>query len=299
MISIIGANGLLANEIGLFCNDNNLEVYSFGRREPLLHSFNKFYKIDLITEKLDFSELSKSEVIVYACGAGIQSNLKETCESIYKLNTFLPINIYNELNKIDFRGIFVTFGSCFEIGNNLKENKYTEIEVANSSLNVPNDYCISKRLLTKFISGKQNQTFKHLHIILPTIYGEKEASHRLIPYTVASIKKNEAMKFTSGEQIRQYLYAGDIPKIIFQLISSECEGIFNLSGIETYSVRNIIEKIYRFYGLSVSEELFGKAGRDDVGMKNLQLDSSLIHSILPSFEYSRFDEILKLYDRCY
>ena len=298
MISIIGSNGLLANEIALFCNSNQIEIQCYGRRKPLLHSFSKFHEIDLINENLDLNELSKSDVIIYACGAGIQSNLKDTYESIYKLNTFLPIDIYNELNKIKFEGMFVTFGSCFEIGNNSKERKFTEIELTTSVLDIPNDYCISKRLLTRFISSKQNQSFKHLHIILPTIYGEKEASHRLIPYTVSSIKKNDVMQFTSGEQIRQYLYVGDVPKILFQLISSDREGIFNLSGIETFSVRDIVEKIYKFYGLLIDENLFSKTGRDDVAMKNLQLDDSLIKSILPLFEYSKFDEILKLYDKC-
>lgn len=297
-ISIIGTNGLLANEIGLFCNNNLMKLISYGRREPSVHTFQEFKKIDLMTEEIDIAEVTQSDVIIYACGAGVQSNLKDSVESIYNLNTYTPINICNQLNKIGYKGTFVSFGSCFEIGNNAISIEFTEMDIANSMLDVPNDYCVSKRLLTKFVSSK-HQTFKHLHLMLPTIYGEREAEHRLVPYTVSSIKRNESMQFTSGKQIRQYLYAGDVPRLIFELISLEKEGMYNLSGIETYSVRAIVEEIYKFYGLHTNEELFGKAERSDVGMENLQLNGTLVKLLLPDFKYSRFNEILKLYDECF
>lgn len=297
-ISIIGTNGLLANEVGLFCNNNLIQLISYGRREPSVHTFQEFKKIDLMTEEIDIAEASQSDIIIYACGAGVQSNLKDSVESIYNLNTYIPINISNTLNKIGYKGSFVTFGSCFEIGDNSKSIEFNEIDTANSMLDVPNDYCVSKRLLTKFVTSKQ-QTFKHLHLMLPTIYGEREAEHRLVPYTVSSIKRKESMQFTSGKQIRQYLYAGDVARIIFELIALEKTGIYNLSGIETFSVRTLVEEIYKFYGLNTNEELFGKAERADVGMQNLQLDGTLVKLLLPDFQYRRFNEILKLYNECY
>jgi nucleoside-diphosphate-sugar epimerase len=298
IVSVIGTNGLIANEVGLYCNNNLMQLISYGRREPYVHSFQEFNKLDLLSENIDISRISKSDVIIYACGAGVQSNIKVSSESIYKLNTYTAIDICNELSKIGYKGTFVTFGSCFEIGDNSEPKEFTEIEIANSILAVPNDYCVSKRLLTKYVMSKR-QTFKHLHLVLPTIYGEREADNRLIPYTVSSIKRDLPMEFTSGKQIRQYIYVGDAVRIVFELIALEKEGVCNLSGIETYSVRAIIEEIYQFYGLKTNEELFGKAERADVGMQNLQLDGSLIKLLLPDFEYSRFKEILKLYDECF
>lgn len=297
-ISIIGTNGLLANEVGLFCNINQMDLISYGRREPCIHTFQEFNKVDLITEKVDISKLAKSEVIIYTCGAGIQSNLNESIDKIYNLNTYIPINICNELDNIGYEGTFVTFGTCFEIGNNSRSVEFTETDVVNSMLDVPNDYCVSKRLLSKFVASKEHK-FKHIHLLLPTIYGEKEAKHRLIPYTVSSIKNNLKMQFTKGNQIRQYLYAGDVPKIIFELIYIRKEGIINLPGLEIFSVRNIVEEIYKFYGINTNEKLFGKAERADVGMQNLQLDGTMVKLLLPNFKYEKFTEILKLYDKCY
>jgi len=297
IVSLIGTNGLLSNEIGLFCNKNNFTLICYGRKEPSVHQFNEFIFLDLEKEEINIEKISQSDVVIYASGIGVQSNVKYSTQSIYHINTFIPIDLSNKLNNLGFKGIFITFGSCFEIGNNSKSVQFSEYEVANSLLNVPNDYCISKRLLTRFVTSSI-QSFNHMHFILPTIYGERELEHRLIPYIIKSIKNKGIMQFTSGTQIRQYLYAGDVPRIIFELLRLENKKVYNIQGIETYSVRNIVEKVFSFYNMPISEELFGKAERSDVGMQDLQLDGSLVKSLLPDFNYKTFVEILKLYDKC-
>lgn len=297
IVSIIGSNGFLATEVGLFCNKNNFTIISYGRKEPCSYEFHEFIILDLEKDEIDTVKLSKSDVIIYASGAGIQSNVKDSFESIYNLNTYIPINISKKLNNLKYSGAFITFGSFFEIGSNSVSIKFSESEVASSTLNVPNDYCVSKRLLTRFVSSS-NQSFKHLHFILPTIYGEREAMHRLVPYMINSIKNNQAMQFTIGKQIRQYLYVGDIPGIIFGLIPLANQSIYNISGVETYSVREIIELVYKHYSLQTNEDLFGKTERADIGMQNLQLDGSLVNALLPDFDYTMFVETLELYDRC-
>lgn len=297
IVSIIGTNGLLATELGLFCNQKKIVIKAFGRREPIGYSFDSFDKVDLIVGQIDIEKILDSDIIYYTTGAGIQSNLKDTSASIYHLNTFVPINLCNELNERGFKGTFVTFGSCFEIGNNNDAILFSEIELASSLLDVPNDYCISKRLLTRYVISNYN-LFKHLHVILPTIYSEKEASHRLIPYVVSSIKNNQPMHFTRGVQIRQYLYAGDVPPIVFELIALNTKGVFNVSGIETFSVRQLVETIYKFYGIEVTDVLFGKAERTDAGMLDLQLNDAKLKKILCDVKYTTFRNSLKLYDKC-
>ncbi|MCA6069100.1 NAD(P)-dependent oxidoreductase [Chryseobacterium sp. RG1] len=297
-VSIIGTNGLLATELGLFCNKKGMNVKAFGRRKPDLYAYNQFDTLDLMTEQIDLDSLLDSDVIFYTAGAGIQSNLKDSFEAIYKLNTYIPILLCKSLSEKGFKGTLVTFGSCFEIGNNNESVVFDEDNVVTSVLDVPNDYCVSKRIFTRYATSDNLNSFTHLHIILPTIYGEKEATHRLIPYTVSAIKNKAPMQFTKGTQIRQYLYAGDIPAIVFSLIDKKYNGVINISGVETYTVRQIVEMIYSFYGIEITEELFGKAERSDIGMLNLQLDGTKLENILPELNYTTFTDSLKLYDLC-
>jgi nucleoside-diphosphate-sugar epimerase len=297
-ISIIGTNGLLAGEIASFCNKGNIKIDAYGRREPSRYFFEEFNQVDLMNDKINIDKISKNDLIIYASGAGIQSNKNDTVESIYNLNAYIPINICNELNQAEFKGTFITFGSYFEIGNNSDSILFTENDVINSMLGQQSNYGISKRLLTKY-AASAHLSFKYLHLILPTIYGENEAPHRLIPYTVAALKKKMPVQYTNGEQLRQYLYAGDVPNIIYRLLSLDAEGIYNLSGVETYSIRNIVELIHQFYNTDLSNQVFGEANRTDVIMKNLQLDGKILKSIMPDFKYTKFLDTLKLYDKCF
>ena len=66
---------------------------------------------------------------------------------------------------------------------------------------VPNDYCISKRLLTRYINSS-SQSFKHIHLILPTIYGEREGKHRFQLSSKASGKyKNQRVQLVLEEPV--------------------------------------------------------------------------------------------------
>jgi nucleoside-diphosphate-sugar epimerase len=296
-VTLIGSNGLLADSIGVYCNTHNFELVVWGLDKPLNHSYTSFEQVNLISGQPDYSTLKTSDVIIYAVGAGIQSNLKESSDLIYNLNVFTPVRICNELDKIGYEGSFITFGSYFEIGENIDDIKFDEQSLINSMRNVPNDYCVSKRMLTRFINSKKHK-YNHLHAILPTIYGERESAHRLIPYTVKALKNNEALKFTSGNQVRQYLYIDDLPHILFSLINNGSSGIFNLPGSETFTVRQLVKKVFDFYGKEFSEEIFGSVQRADVGMLNLQMNGDKLNNEIPSVSYSNFSECLKRYDLC-
>lgn len=295
IISVIGTNGFLSDKIGQYCNTEDIILMSYGISEPKKHYCNRFISINLEKMNIDFELLAQSDMIIYASGAGIQSNMNDSYDLIYSLNTFVPIEICSKLSDIGFKGMFVTFGSYFEIGNNCKNIKFNEFELASSALNVPNHYCVSKRLLTRYVNSSF-LNIRHLHVILPTIYGDGESTHRIIPYTINALKKGISQSFTSGYQIRQYLYAGDIPKILIDLFKINYCGILNLSGVDTFSIRQLVETIYHNFGGSLDISIFGKEDRGDVEMKCLQLDSSLLNSLLPNIKYTLLSEALKFYE---
>ena len=82
-VSIIGTNGFLSTAMAHYCNEHNWTVDMYGLDEPKGHVYNKFYQVNLLSDKLDYTELLKSDLIVYASGAGIQSNLKESAYLVY------------------------------------------------------------------------------------------------------------------------------------------------------------------------------------------------------------------------
>jgi hypothetical protein len=295
LVSILGSNGLLSHSIARYCNKRNIKINIYGRSKPLGVKYSKFYQIDFTKNEIDYIDLLKSDLIIYASGAGIQSNLNEQPDLINFLNVDFPIIILKKLNKLKFLGHFITFGSYFEIGINNKNILFTEEMILSSSNEVLNDYSVTKRLLSSFLSSFKG-SFINYHYILPTIYGENESNHRLIPYTINSLKNNKKLNFTSGNQVRQYIYVNEIPNIIFKSINSKLKsGIYNIAGNETLTVKELVNIIYSKLGETLSDNVFGKAKRLDSGMLNLQLDGSLLSQEIDFVSSVKIFEIIDKY----
>lgn len=279
-VTILGTNGFLSRAIAIYCNGKGYPVNMYGLDEPTGHSYDSFHKVNLMTEELDYSDLIKSDIIVYAIGAGIQSNLKEGNDLIYNLNVTAPVKICNALKTAGYKGCFITFGSVFEMGETHEERFFTEVDVLTSVCPAPNDYTVSKRMLSRFVDSYKHD-FTHWHFFIPTIYGEKENPFRLIPYTINAIRNNEPLHFTAGDQTRQYIYVGEVPAMIDLAYDKQLpSGIYNIQGKDTLTVREIVTAIHKHFGKDVPGDCFGSAKRADVGMKYLALDGTKLKNAI-------------------
>lgn len=279
-ITILGSNGFLSNAIAKYANKNNWTLDVYGLDEPIGVQYDKFVKCNLMDAELDCSGLVDSDIVVYAIGAGIQSNLKEGYNLIYSLNVTAPVTICNKLKELDYKGVFVTFGSVFEMGETKEAHFFTEEEVMSSSAPAPSDYVVSKRMLTRFVTSYKHD-FTHWHFIIPTIYGAGENPRRLIPYVVNAIKNNEELHFTAGDQTRQYVHVSEVPMLLEKAcLKGLSSGIYNIEGKETLTVKEIVELIHEVFGRTVPNGCFGSVERSDVGMKYLALDGSKLYKCI-------------------
>ena len=294
-ISILGTNGFLSTAIAKYANDAEWNLDMYGLDEPTAHKFDNFYKVNLMDAELDCTSLLTSDIIVYAIGAGIQSNLKEGNDLIYNLNIIVPVRICNALKAAGYQGKFITFGSVFEMGETTEERFFTEEDIQTSLAAAPNDYTVSKRMLTRFISSYKHE-FTHWHFIIPTIYGESENPKRLIPYTINAIKNGEELHFTAGDQTRQYIHVSEVPRMIDMAYEKDIpSGIYNIQGKETITVKEIVTLIHKVLGKQLAEGCLGSAQHADVGMKYLALDGRKLKS-LTGFEATvRLEEVIKHY----
>lgn len=279
-IAIIGTNGFLSTSIAKYAIENDWSIDMYGLDRPTQHSYTHFYPIDLMQRDIDVEELCKSDMIIYAVGAGIQSNLNENADLIYVLNVNAPVRICNALKQADYKGVFVTFGSYFELGETDLQCPATEDDIINASALAPTDYVVSKRMLTRFVTSYKHD-FRHWHFILPTIYGPGENPHRLIPYTINAIKNNEELHFTSGEQVRQYLYVGEVARALENAyVNSLPSGVYNIEGSEILSVRDLVRIIHNSFNKQMNEDCFGEVQRSDTSMKYLALDGKKLSSAI-------------------
>lgn len=273
-ISILGTNGFLSTAIAKYVNIVGWTLDMYGLDAPQGHDYDNFYQVNLMDTELDCSNLIHSDIVIYAIGAGIQANLKEGFNLIYNLNVTAPVTICNKLKELNFKGRFVTFGSVFEMGETKEERYFTEEDVLTSTCPAPNDYTVSKRMLSSFVSSYKHE-FTHWHFYIPTIYGAGENPKRLIPYVINAIRNGEELHFTAGDQTRQYIHVDEVPRMLALAIENNLpSGLYNIQGKETVSVKEIVTAIHHAMGKEVPEGCFGSVQRADAGMKYLALDGT-------------------------
>jgi nucleoside-diphosphate-sugar epimerase len=270
-IAIIGSTSFLATYIIKDLEKENHTLTLFSREKSNEnHQFSEFGYPNSIP---DFSDLLIFDVIIFAAAGGVQSSKKYSLDEIYALNAFLPISLSNFLNENKYKGKFISFGSYFEIGGHNDLKPYSETEVALSNFEVPNHYCLSKRLLTRFVNDTISE-INHYHIILPSIYGKNENENRLIPYLISSLENKKNLELTAGTQIRQFLHAKDVSDFIVMICNQTIEkGVYNLASDNYNWVKDVVETVFNHFGEDFTTVL-GKIQRQDESMQVLLLDNS-------------------------
>ncbi|MEL6720298.1 MAG: NAD(P)-dependent oxidoreductase [Bacteroidota bacterium] len=275
-IAILGSNSFLAKAFSRFCLDGEFELigYSRANSNPYLTEHRQF---NLPNISVEFKDLLEFDCVIYAAGAGIQSGDKTSIRNLYSLNSFFPIQLLNELNALNYVGKVITFGSYFEIGYNNDKKYFEELDVVNSHYAVPNHYCSSKRLLTRYLSNDVNN-LEYYHLILPNIYGVNENTNRLIPYLIRTIKEEKKISLTSGLQIRQYVHINDVVRLIGVILEQEEKksGIYNCTNEKAIQVKEIFNLVFDFLNKDLRAEYLGSESKYDTSMKYLLLSGSKV-----------------------
>lgn len=302
-VSVIGANGMLSVALTkYYYNKEGVTVDVYGLDAPKFYKCDNFYKVNLLKDKVCYDTLVKSDVIIYASGAGVQAALQTDSSLMYALNVNVPIEITLQLKKHDYKGVYVSFGSYMEIGLNNEDGKaFTEDDVICSNLPVTNDYGLSKRLYSRYMKDfKANFTF--YHFVLPNMFSEDDLKPgtRLVPYTLQYLQDYNNGKnpmppsYSAGLQTRQFITLEEmiltVDKAICKNITSD---IYNIGGGEFLSIRNLIERLFAIYDVPCKEEYFGLEVRRDGDIKSLRIDGNKLLNVLGYLPNTKIEDIFR------
>jgi nucleoside-diphosphate-sugar epimerase len=272
-IAIIGLTGFLGYSLTKSFIKLEYQVSLFGRRNHENFLNSQFFELNISNEQ-NFEKLLTFDIVINTIGAGVQSGAKIQPHEVYETNLNFPIKLACYLEQNTFNGKLITFGSYFEIGNEINRKIYTETELLDSQNKLANGYCVSKKLLSNYINFSNN-SFSHLHVFLPSIYGELESSNRLIPYIINSINLNIKPSLSNGNQVRQYLYIEDLINGLIDIIEkpkNEIIGFLNFPSFETIRIKDMVELIYNYFNQKIDESIFGTIETRDVEMRSLALN---------------------------
>lgn len=305
-VAIIGSNGMLSMALTKYFYaqpDTIVDVY--GLDAPKEYECTNFYQINLLKDKLDYDKLIKADVIVYASGAGVQAALKTDSSLMYALNVNVPVEMTIMLKKHGYKGTYVSFGSYMEIGLNDVEGKaFDEDDVICSPLPVTNDYALSKRLYGRYMKDLIAD-YTHLHFILPNMFSEDDLKPgtRLVPYVLKYLqdykagRPTEAPSFSAGTQTRQYITLEEVMAVLSKALDKHItSGIYCIGGGEFFSIRNLIERLFKLYDVPCKDEYFGKEVRRDGDIKSLRIKGDKLNEAIGFLPNQTVENIFKIMD---
>lgn len=289
-VAIIGANGMLSMALTkYFYAQPNTVVDVYGLDAPKGYECTNFYQTNLLKDKLDYDKLILSDVIIYASGAGVQAALKTDSSLMYALNVNVPVEMTIQLKKRGYQGTYVSFGSYMEIGLNDEDGKaFDEDDVVCSTLPVTNDYALSKRLYGRYMKDLVAD-YIHLHFILPNMFSEDDLKPgtRLVPYVLKYLqdykagRPTEIPSFSAGTQTRQYITLEEVMVVLNKALDKHiASGIYCIGGGEFFSIRNLIERLFKLYDVPCKEEYFGKEVRRDGDIKSLRINGDKLKAAI-------------------
>ena len=267
--------------------DTIVDVY--GLDAPKGYYCTNFYQTNLLKDKLDYDKLVKTDVIVYASGAGVQAALKTDSSLMYALNVNVPVEMTIMLKKHGYKGTYVSFGSYMEIGlNDVDGKEFDEDDVICSPLPVTNDYALSKRLYGRYMKDLIAD-YTHLHFILPNMFSEDDLKPgtRLVPYVLKYLqdykagRPTETPSFSAGTQTRQYITLEEVMLVLSKALNKHiASGIYCIGGGEFFSIRNLIERLFKLYDVPCKDEYFGKEVRRDGDIKSLRINGDKLKAAI-------------------
>ena len=164
------------------------------------------------------------------------------------------------------------------------------------------NYAFSKRCMVAHVNSYVKQYNKKWCYLIPcNLYGEydkyEEHHSHLVSALIKKIYESDGSieMWGTGKPLRQYMYGGDLARIIKYMIDNDIVDNFNVAPKEVYTVKEIInigKKACRKDKIVVNYDMTKPDGqyRKDV-------DSSKLLSVLGNFKFTTLEEGMeKVYD---
>ena len=249
-VLLTGANGFIGRNLGRFLEEKEINVFKVSRDvvdladEFSVSDFVNTFKqrIDVVLHlafKLASVDQTKEEQL-----DGFYDNLRITNSIIKIADIVKPKKIINFSSMAVYPNVNGVFSETSEIC---------------PSVNTEGMYGIAKFMAENLMSLNLKD-IEILHLRLAQVYGEGMRQDRIVSIMKKELEeKNSITVFGLGERTSCFIRIDKFCKIIYDLMHTDVDGIFNV-GDENISYYDLAKRIISKYGNSQSKILKVKEG---------------------------------------
>lgn len=255
-LMVTGADGFLGRTFcNLLADSSEFELFALSRNK--LDGSAKSYAVDL-TQPSDLNavvrDIKPTHVMNFA-SRGVTRD-QSTLSDLLSVNVVGAQNLLHSLSLVGCVPKVTMLGTAYEY-----EESDEPIDEGHT-LRPKSPYAISKTTLS-YVLEQYSETFPIDYLRLFNIYGPGEPKERLIPYLVEKARANESVALTAGEQLRDFMFVGDLVKILKDLLDAPLPElgkvrVLNVGTGRANSVKEFVEtvaSVLRDYGVEVKLEL--------------------------------------------
>lgn len=246
--------------INNFANSNNIKrILILGHTGFIGSHLQKYFlqllpEIEVVGRSLPTVDLTKEEEVFNLSGLFDLETAVIMCAAIKRqfgdnLNAFsqnlsMSINLCRLLEKCPVRR-FVFFSSAAVYGEDIHNTDITE----ETSVYPTSYYGMAKYssecLFSKVISQQSQSSL--LILRPPLIYGPGDPGETYGPvkFIKAALNKEQITLWGDGRERRDFVFIGDIIKIVYRLTFHEYNGLINVASGKSYTFREAIEMVSR------------------------------------------------------
>ena len=303
MILVTGGSGLVGKHLKDVLGGSNMSKNKEFNKDVVYISSKDFdlTDIDRVRAMMDFF---KPDVVVHLAArvGGILDNVTYPVDYLEE-NVLMNTNVLKVCHEFDVERVIAILSTCI-YPDKVETYPMVEEDLFNGPPTPSNfSYGFAKRCMAAHIDSYVKQYDKKWSYLIPcNLYGEhdKYTEHNS-HFVSALIKKiyeaDEEMElWGTGKQLRQFMYGGDLARIIKYIIDNNIVDNFNVAPKEVYSINEIAEiakKACYKENLAVSYD-----NTKPDGQFRKDVDSSKLLSILKDFKFTSLEDgIRKTYEK--
>ena len=232
---------------------------------------------------------------------GILDNMNNPVQYLEE-NTLINTNLLRSCYNHDVDKV-ISMGSTCMYPDVLDEYPMKEDSIFDGSPPTENfAYAMSKRVMATQIDSYVKEYNKNWSYLIPcNLYGEYDKYEEHHSHFVSALIKkiyeaeNDVEIWGTGKPLRQFMYAGDLARVIKYIIENNIKGNFNVAPNYVHSIEEITK-----IGLKACSKEDLKINYNNTkpdGQYRKDVDSSKLMSVLKDFEFTSLEEgIRRVYD---
>ncbi len=292
-ILLLGATGFVGKNVKKVFDDNNIKI--------IIASTENFNLLDLFGTKAFFEEYQPDFIINCAAHVGSLNYVSQFAANVILDNTRILLNMYEAIVSLPKKPIVINpIANCAYPSTS---TTFIEEEWWNGHLHRSvMAYGSTRRMMWSIgESFSWQYQIKSIYLLVPNMYGpydstnpnKAHALNALISKFVKAEKehKEEIDIWGTGVAIREWLYAEDFGKIVFQIINTKqtlglAEPV-NIAQNFGLSVKELVEIINGYFNNKFSIK-WDETMPD--GAPRKVMDDKKFSKVFPTFKFQNFEE---------